>query len=153
MANVVVGPFARRGRIPEASDVYMERTQADADPVIRRALEQMVRAARQAVEARGQLNDARRALERHPDYIKAEAARRRSSEVGSLTLAYWVHGCILGALHDAELDEVGDWLLVDADPRRARASLGRFIADDQRDRALFARRPARKAVPNVTAQA
>jgi len=132
--------------VDDARDVYMEKAQLEPDPIIRKAMERMVRAARDAFHAKAQLGEALRDLERHPDYIGSERAKKAcGSVVPSLTLAWWVHNCAHGALHDAELEEVGDWLLVDADPRRAEATMRQFIETDKRDSKRIARKRRRAA--------
>jgi hypothetical protein len=122
-------------------DVYIERAREVEDPVIRKAMEGMVLAARAAIKAKDDLFAVLWALERHPDYIKTERARKEKGAMAtSITFAWWVHNCAHAALHDAELEDVGDWLLVDADPRRAAASLRQFQDTEKRDLARIARR-------------
>ena len=140
----------------KTQDPYMDRVRIQTDPVLRKAQESILMAARAVFDATLQLHCASRTLERHPDFIKTERARRKAGTVvPSLTPAWWLHNSIKGALEDASIEDAGDWLLEDSNPRRLTASLRCFVETDKRDRAEFARRqrqrrPAsRKASPLV----
>ena len=131
------------------NDPYMERVKTQEDPIVRRAQLQMLGAARELLAAKDRLRDAKRELERHPDYIRTDRARRKDKAVGaSLTLAWFVHNSILSALHDASVEEAADWLFEDSNPRRAASALRLFVDTERRDLARFARRrPARQKAP------
>ena len=135
----------------KAADLYMERLQAQEDPIIRKAQERILRAARAVFDAKTQLNHASRELERHPDFLKTARARRKGKPLGpSLTLAWWVHNGIKSALEDALLEDAGDWLFEDANPRRAASNLRLFADTEKADLARFARRqPKRKAALHI----
>src|SRR5574340_1055576 len=130
-------------------DPYMERVQQQADPIVCRAQTRILRAARAALEARDELCHAQHELERHPDYVKTERARRKGKPVSSAaTLAWWVHNGIRSVLEDALFEDAADWLFEDSNPRRAAAGLRAFTDTAGRDEAGFAHRAAkRKARP------
>src|SRR5574340_1812186 len=86
-------------------DPYMERVQQQADPIVCKAQTRILRAARAALEARDQLCHAQRELERHPDYVKTERARRKGKAGSSAaTVAWRVHNGMRSVLEDALLD-------------------------------------------------
>ena len=130
----------------KTTDPYMDRVQQQADPIVRRAQERMLRAARAALEAKDQLTWALQDLARHPDYIRTARAMRKGKTLGaSLTLAWWAHGCIRGVLQDAKLEDAADWLFEDSNPRRMAATLRLFVDTEARDLARRARRrPAKQ---------
>ncbi len=138
------------------SDPYLERIQAQTDPIIRKAQERILRAARAVLEAREQLRFASVELERHPDYVRTERARRKGKTLlASLTPAWWLHQGIRSVMEETILEDAADWLFEDSNPRRLIASLRCFVDEEKRDLARFARRRSakRKARPQDVAPA
>jgi hypothetical protein len=134
------------GIMNRSTDTYMLRVQAQTDPVVRRAQERILRAARAVFDATDQLHFALMELERHPDYVKTERAKRKGKALeASLTPAWWIHEGIRSVLQDATLQDASSWLFEDSNPRRLASSLRLFVDTEKRDVAAFVRRrPAKR---------
>lgn len=127
------------------TDPYMARVLVQTDPIVRKAQECILQASRDVLDAKDRLYWASKDLERHPDFIKTERARRKGKPVATcVTLAWWVHNTIASVLENATLEDAGDWLLEDSNPRRAAASLRLFVDEGKRDLELAARRRTAK---------
>jgi hypothetical protein len=82
---------------------------ATSDPIILAALARSLAAGELVRRARIELLEAMAALERHPEYQRAERAMRRRPGAPSRetrTLAWWVHNTIHGTLFDLAVLEV-----------------------------------------------
>ena len=116
-------------------------TATTQDPIIRTARQKMLAGARAIREVKG----AMRVLEKHPDFKLTERRQKAGATLGeAVTLAWWLHNCCLSALNDGR-DEADEWLRVDAARGGAERSMRNVIETDERDRARFAKRRAKRA--------
>ena len=120
-----------------------EATMANTDPVIREALLSMAKAARDVLRARANLSRVVRDLERHPDFVRAESARKAARDRPAAeyaSLAWWVHDYVKGVVEDGPLGETARLLLCNSRPKKLSATMRLYVEQDRRDRARFARR-------------
>lgn len=136
-----------------------------ADPTIAAALERYRRGAELLQPAVRELQAALRLLERHPDYLetlrareewerRTDALRKRKGWAASslpfaphLTLAYWLHNCIHGLMHDTPVGEGPAAACEDLadDGAAVERSMLLAIETEARDLACFAARRRRRA--------
>jgi hypothetical protein len=115
--------------------------EAGRDSAIRKALAVMGRAGRDVVLARRRLRCALKELEGHREYVKSARGRRAGRPVAEwISLAYWVHDRIKGWVEEVRLEETGRLLLSDSNPKNAAATMRRYVEQDRRDSARFAKR-------------
>ena len=141
MAGATAPRAVQGGNMARYHDPYMAKCETVKEAGLRKAFQQMIRAARLALEAKHALEYAKNHLEMY----YGERVEKNPTK----SLPAWVYGCIDGALNEGSLDEVADWLFVDADPKRAAMSLALLKATERRDRAVFARKARKPAVKVV----
>ena len=113
-------------------------------PTIRRARKRMLTAAGYYTKALRELKAAMRSLERTADFKRtARLEKARVPTAEGMTLAWWLHNCILSARDDGR-EEADDWLRVDAAPGGAERSMRDFVETDRQDRERFASKHATK---------
>ena len=107
-------------------------TMATADVVIEQAKARMRAAAELFARGRAELGKAQAALERHPDFGKTAAARRRR-RFGPMTPAWWLHECIRSVQCDSRVVEAAVHLRDDAST--AERTMRTLIDAEARDEA------------------